>query len=612
MSDSEPSSGLSPRQWGVLIFLAGLLLFLPTVSYEFTYDDSYVILSNPLVQSPALFSHLWLRSYLGGDVQTNMGHWRPLGTTTHAVMWWVFGHCPSVCHLINALIHALNGLLVFGLARRWLRCDRAAGIAGLLFALHPIHIEAVANVIGRAELLVMMFTLLAWRVHLGGRPTPARAASAALLYLCAMLCKESAIPGLGLFVLGDAIMATRRDRAWVRERLPLWLAHLGALVAFLVLRRMVLGIWGAPDIDRMPTNPLSPESALTQWLTAITVLAFHWRLLLWPVALQMDYAHSVFPVVTSPLDPRFIASVIALGALAALAIWAWRRARGVTLGIVIHFTAVSIVSNIVFLTGIMISERGLYLPSLGLCLVAGVGGAALLRRWPSMVWALVALGMALGAQTAAQMRLWSDDLTLFTHVAQRGSNSTMVWANLAAARQRTAIHRGLGVLDQPESRALLLGAIEAADRALEIWPENLDALASRGQAWSLLGEPEPALSDFEAVLEKVPYHGLALRLRLNLARERHELDLIDPLVEAALARNPHCVVALQARARWRLDQRRPEEALEAAEHLVDLLPFSAVAWGFVAEARAALGDAEGAAEARHQVERWHWTIGLGQ
>ncbi|MBN1476879.1 DUF1736 domain-containing protein [Candidatus Sumerlaeota bacterium] len=596
----------------MLIFLVGLLLFLPTVSYEFTYDDSYVIVSNPLVQSPALFPKLWLRSYLGGDVNTNMGHWRPLGASTYAVTWWVFGDRPAVFHLTNALIHALNGLLVFGLARRWLRCDRAAGIAGLLFALHPVHIEAVANVIGRAELLVTLFTLLAWRVHLGGRPTAARALGAAALYLCAMLCKESAVPGLGLFVLGDVIMAPRRDRAWLRERLPLWLAHLGALALFLLLRRAVLGIWGAPGIDRMPTNPLSAESSLTQWLTAITALAFHWRLLLWPVALQFDYAHRAFPAVTSPLDPRFIAAVIALGALAALAIWAWRRARGVTQGIVIHFTAISIVSNIAFLPGVMISERSLYLPSLGLCLMAGVCGEALLRRWPPMIWGLAAVGLALGAQTTVQMRCWSDDLALFTHAAERGSNSTMVWGNLAAARQGAALKRGLQALEEPESRALLLGSIEASDRAIEIWPDNLDALALRGQAWVLLGQTDLAVTDLDSVLERGPHHGRALRLRLNLARERRELDLIDPLVDAALARNPHCVVALQARARWRLDQGRPEEALEAAEHLVELLPFSGVAWGFVAEARAALGDAEGAAEARRQIERWHWTIGLGQ
>jgi tetratricopeptide (TPR) repeat protein len=528
------------------------------------------------------------------------------------VTCWIFGHRPGVFHLTNALVHVLNSLLVFALARRWLRCNRAGGIAGLLFALHPVHIEAVANVIGRAELLVMLFTLLAWRVHLGGRATPARALGAAALYLCAMLCKESAVPGLGLFVLGDVIMTPRRDLAWLRERLPLWLAHLGALALFLFLRWSVLGLWGAPEIDRMPTNPLSRETALTQWLTAITVLAFHWRLLLWPVNLQFDYAHSAFPVVTSPLDPRFIASVIALVALATLAFWAWKRARGITLGIIIHFTAISILSNIVFLPGIMISERSLYLPSLGLCLVAGVAGSALMRRRPPMAWALAAVGVALAIQTTLQMRCWSDDLTLFTRAAERGSNSTMVWGNLAAARQGAAIQRGLQALEEPESRALLLGSIEASDRAREIWPDNLDALALRGQAWLLLSEPDLALSDLESVLERGPHHGLALRLRLNLARDRRELDLIDPLVDAALARNPHCVVALQARARWRLDQGRPEEALEAAEHLVELLPFSAVAWQFAAEARAALGDAEGTAEALRQVERWHWTIGLGQ
>jgi len=136
------------KRW--LIFAVAVALYLPAVRYDFVQDDRVIVVGNPAVHSLSAGVHGFSRPYW--PPPNSGGLYRPLTILSYAVDWWAAGGRPWLFHLMNALWHGLATLLVVLVLVRWLP-ETAALAAGLVFALHPVHVEAVAGIVGRAELL---------------------------------------------------------------------------------------------------------------------------------------------------------------------------------------------------------------------------------------------------------------------------------------------------------------------------------------------------------------------------------------------------------------------------------------------------------------------------
>lgn len=497
---------MSSRGWSRVVVAAATAALLAVAVYAnslangLVYDDLGVISVNRAVRDPLDWRGIVLRpSWFAGESREH----RPLTTWTFALNWAAHGLRPFGYHLANVLGHAGVSALVVLLAVRVGAPLAAAAIAGALFALHPIHTEAVASVVGRAEILAAALALLALlagrQVDRSRRPLLVVGAVAAA-YALALAAKEHVVALLVLVPLADLLLADDGSlRLFLRRlrgrRLALYLA-LGAItLGYLALRRAALGeLIGQGGLAAISfwQNPAASSGWGSRLLTALNVEARAVSLLLIPVGLSADYSYRQIPVLASIAEPGAILGLAMAGALAGLALTFWRRGRRRLLfWLALAWVPYLPVSNLLLPIGTILGERLLYLPSVGFCALVATALAAPRARWPRLATGLVTamLIVTFAVLTWRRNRVWHDDLTLAE-------------ATAAASPESTQAHRFLGVVYAQRGRDA--EALAAYARALAIWPENADALNNMGDILRRRGRTAEARAVFERVTELAP------------------------------------------------------------------------------------------------------------
>lgn len=383
--------------------MAGLLAAIvaaPSIRNGFVADDRWIIAERPLLQHPPSLGAVLEEPYwpvgFGGSL------WRPVVLASYALDYRLGGG-PHWFHAVNVLWAAVATALLTLLACRL--SDPVTGlVTGLLFAVHPVHVEAVANVVGRAELMTAAAYAGALLCALNVERRPAYAIGVALCAAFAIGCKELAATLPAAIVLvcvgrGSSVRSALRPAA--AALLPI----LGYYVAHEWVGAGVLSAGGtAPGLEHL--------SMLQRGWAMLPLTLEWWRLLLFPVHLSADYSPGEVVVSTGFTLWHVVGAVVWL--TAGWAAWRWRKTvPGVTLGLVWMVVTVSPVANVVLPTELLVAERTLYLPSFGVVFAI----ATLSVAWPWPVrqrLALAALVVVLGAgRSIAREGVWHDDETLF-------------------------------------------------------------------------------------------------------------------------------------------------------------------------------------------------------
>jgi hypothetical protein len=370
-----------------------VVVYLGALWNQWAWDDVPIIVYNPLLLSVSAIWRAFVSSYW--PPQMGGGLYRPLTIATYAIDLRV--GAPAWFHAVNLVWHAAASVAVAVLARRW-SGDRAACVAGLLFAVHPVHVEAVANIVGRAELMAAFFALLAVYAALV-RDQPAWSLAA---LACGLLSKENAAVVPGLVAWGWILGLARPSRRRVAVYLASWLA-LG--VAYLAVRWAILHPFA--QIKSLAAAFVG-ASPLEIRLTAVAAFADMARLFVFPLTLRADYSPAERTLVTSLLDGRLALGLVCLAAWVGLVAVAWRRGRKTeAYGLGWIGIALLPVANLFFPIGVLVAERALYLPSAGLALAAGAWLPEVApRRWPLILGVLVVAG---GVRAALRVPVWRDD-----------------------------------------------------------------------------------------------------------------------------------------------------------------------------------------------------------
>ena len=485
------------------LLLAGacLLSYANGLTGAFVYDDKAVVRDNPRIRTPQRVDEIFATQYFGGKRGTGTAY-RPALLLSFAIQWWIHGGDPVPFHVVNLLLHVLVTLL---LARLLLRIDlpppTAIG-AALLFAVHPIHAEAVTSIVGRGETqaaaLVLGFLLLSLR-RIEGRGSRRLALVGALvLYLLANLTKESAAVAPALLFL---LLAWRADgglrarfSAALRRGLPVYLCAAAILGAVFRLRALVLG--GAIKASGTGffelENPLAP---LAPWPRAANACAIFLRSL-WRMAvpLRLSSDESAWSIrVLTPGDVLFWAAPALLLALVVAALVRLRSRSAAALGFLFLCIASLPASNLLFPTGTIFAERLAYLPSAGFCLIAA---SWILGRAPDFAalsrpraGALAAVVLLFAARTLLRNPVWASDEALFTNmvrVSPSSAKSHYDFAYMSAEKGRS----------RP--------ALEHYARAIEIYPGYWDAWAGKGRVERTLGDFAASERSYAESLRLVP------------------------------------------------------------------------------------------------------------
>src|SRR2546422_6736132 len=432
-------------------------------------DDLYIIVWNPLVHSLQGAWRAFAAPYWPPDLGGQM--YRPLPLATFAVDWTLTHGHPVWFHAMNLLWHAGVGVIVTALAfgspspeGRGGQGVRTALAAGLLFAVHPVHVEAVANVIGLGELMAAAGVCLA--VYAAVVRQNVWASGAALVL--GLLSKENAVVAPALIAWAWIIEAAPRPaRRQMAAFVVSWVVIAGA---YLAVRALVLHPYARLQV----TAPVFlGESAFAGRLTALAALGDALRLLVFPLTLRVDYSPAERTIVRALLDGRVVIGLACLALWAGLLVMAWRRQRRVEaygLGwIAIAFLPVS---NLLFSTGVLLAERTLYLPSVGLAFAAG----AALARLPVQRFrvALALIVLAGGIRSGLRTPVWHDDFSVTRSILVDSPGSYRGPARMGAIYQS---HR------QPErALAALRTAARIYDRDPSLFIAGADAALTLGQS----------------------------------------------------------------------------------------------------------------------------------
>jgi len=403
--------------------LLALGAYAQTAGYQFVYDDLHVIQDQVEVHSLAhwralLSKPLWF------------GLFRPVSELSLALDWTVSHGNPGYFHLVNAALHAAVSVLVYLLARGGLGV-LGAGAAALLFAVHPVHVEAVANLVGRAELLAALFTLLAALAYradgrmaaAGERSWRRGAASFGTLIALGMgvASKETALVTPGVLLLVDWLEGERTGESPVvrfRRHWVLWVAGLALSIEWLWVRALVVGGLGG-----VTAPGLQGEGLLGRALAMAPVVLQYLRLFFFPLRLSADYSPDFLPVTPAP-TLRGLAGLIVVVMAAVLAVRARHRAPPIAFGLAWMAGTLLIVSNLIVPSEVLLAERTLYLPSVGAVVLLGWLAAWTEASWRRAGVALAALGVGLGvARTLTRVPVWRDNNRFFPQLVRDAPGS---------------------------------------------------------------------------------------------------------------------------------------------------------------------------------------------
>jgi len=370
------------------VALVAGLTYANAVVNGFTLDDDTVIQKNPLVHHLSAcwraFAHPYWPDHTPG------GQYRPLAIVSFALDWAATAGSAQWMHAVNVVWHIGACLLVWRLLRELL--PRGGALAGALyFAVQPVHVEAIASTVGRCDLMAAVFVLAGVLAHRHGRWT------AVPLYAAAVASKESGAVMLGLVAASDAIFAPAPDgsahapglggvraavhaavRPAARALRRRWRFYAGYLaVAAVYAGALALVFRHRPLVDLAPA--WFHATVMDRWLTEARVVPEYVRLLVAPFELRLEYSPRVIEVAHT-VTPTVALGLALVGLAVICAILAWRRAPAASFGIVWLAIAISPVSNILFASGVVLAERTLYLPSVGMAALVGVGSVWAWRR----------------------------------------------------------------------------------------------------------------------------------------------------------------------------------------------------------------------------------------
>jgi tetratricopeptide (TPR) repeat protein len=480
----------------VLLFIA--LALLPAILYantlpnSFQYDDTFFILSNQYVHDLSGVGHFFVSPRLISNIP--LSGYRPLTMATFALNYALGGDSAVGYHLFNVAIHVLNTLLVYGFSLTLMRAfgiprDRySALVVAFLFACHPINTQPVNYISGRSTLLAGCFALICFLLYAAGRESPGTfqgfvfLAGSLLAYACALCSKEEAVAVPGLLLAYELCrFRLRIDKGAVFRIFFNLLPILVFTIGFIIFVVHILGIVQ----DTQPARGMW-ENLLTQ----SRALFIYLQLIAAPSNLSID--HVVAPS-TSILEPSAMASVVAVVAVLAGSVLVARSVPLVSFGIWWFMLALAPSSTLIALK-LVVNEQRLYLPAIGMMLVAAAGFGTALERAASagekyssraLTCGLAILLIILSALTMKRNTEWRTPLSLWTSALEEYPESGR------ATTQIANIYMGMGRFEE---------ALEAAREAVKIVPDVPEARVTLAMAYSQSGLLKEALAEARAAV----------------------------------------------------------------------------------------------------------------
>ena len=507
----------------LIVFMLGFLLYANTLSHQYVLDDKIVITENEFTKQgfagiPDILTTDVFVGFYGTDKNLVTGkRYRPLSLVTFAIEYELFGKNPFVSHLINVLLYAFTGVLVYLLFLKILP-DRnknttywtTAFLSTAFFVTHPLHTEVVANIKGRDEILTLLGALgalmytLKWLetkklVHLGW---------ASLLLFLGLFAKENAITFLFVIPVTVYFFTSHSLKDNLQSLSPLLLVT----ALYLFIRFSLLGIPDAKDATELMNNPFIYATAAEKYATIFYTFGKYALLLVWPHPLTHDYYPFQIPIINWT-DTRAIVPFLLYCSIAFFGLLGFKNKKPTFYGFLFFLATFSIVSNIIFPIGSFMNERFMYIPSIGFAIFYGVGVSHGLykhlkpnAKFKPLIRGLTIIVLcAFSFKTVSRNFAWKNDLTLSTTDVSVSSNSAK--ANMSAGLSLLTKAQKPGARNRREDLNL---AVSYLYKSLELYPTYIQPMLLMGNAYFELEDYNNSLLFFENCLKIQPNYSFAV------------------------------------------------------------------------------------------------------
>ncbi|XP_035383911.1 protein O-mannosyl-transferase TMTC1 isoform X4 [Electrophorus electricus] len=540
---------------------------------EFVHDDVWAILNNPDVRPGSSLRNIFADDFWGKKMADNTSHksYRPLCVLTFKLNILLGGMTPFYFHMVNVCLHsAVTCLLMHTCEHCVFWSAHQAFLTALLFAVHPIHTEAVSGIVGRADVLASMLFLLAFLSYIRSVPacgtadllpsttSPCFLMLSLFLGTCAMLVKETGVTVFGVCVLYDGLVLCHKplypllSRCRWKEliRISQPFIKRACVVSVYLLLILSARLWlmgGSMPLFSEQDNPASfSPFLLTRFLTYCYLLAFNAWLLLAPVMLCYDWQVGSIPLVESLWDARNIATLVLALCMLALCLHCATslqkmEGREVLVGILFLVFPFIPATNLFFRVGFVVAERVLYMPSMGYCilLVHGLNRlGALVGRWgaAALTVSMLLLVLLFSWKTVQQNEIWLSREALFRSGIQTLPHNAKVHYNYANFLK-----------DRGQNEE----AIHHYKTALRLYPRHASAMNNLG---TLTHSGEEAELYYRKALDINPQHNRALFNLGNLLKSQGKEEEAEGILKESIRFGPQFADAYSSLASLYADQ----------------------------------------------------------
>lgn len=506
----------------VLIFLFSGLLYVSTYSFDYVLDDKIVYTENAYVKEgfsgiKKILSSESFEGYFGEQKNLVAGaRYRPLSIASFAVEFALLGQSEKTSHLINALLYALNCLLLFRIIAflynnhppERSKFLSVAFIATVIFAAHPLHVEVVANVKGRDEILTLLACLGAtyYGIRFLLSDKPIWLLPTFLIFFIGVMTKENTVTFMAILPLIAWYFCKTDFKKIAMVAIP----GIVATLLYLFIRSQVIGhLWDSVAEPDLMNDPFRDMNVNERFATITYTLGLYFKLMFYPHPLTHDYYPYHIPIMNWAKGGTIV-SLLLYAALIGFAIWGFFKKHIVSFCIVFFIATLSITSNVFFSVGTFMNERFVYVSSVGSVLFMGwVLGHYLPSKFGQKgkmisiaLFALFVIGYT--AKTIWRTPAWKDKFSLNAYAIEVSKNSAR-----ANALYATALYEDR-YLKTPSSEretreAYINNAGYYVDRALEIHPKYSSALNLKAgvlaEQYKFTREVKPLLDGFLKLLK---------------------------------------------------------------------------------------------------------------
>uniref|UniRef100_A0A667XJI2 Protein O-mannosyl-transferase TMTC3 n=1 Tax=Myripristis murdjan TaxID=586833 RepID=A0A667XJI2_9TELE len=595
--------------WKEILLLTGLVVgcYWNSLSCGFVFDDVSAILDNKDLRPSTPLRNLFLNDFWGTPMTEERSHksYRPLTVLTFRLNYLFSELSAASYHLLNVVLHAVVCVLFLRVCRLFL--DKTFSlVAALLFAVHPIHTEAVTGVVGRAELLSSIFLLAAFLAYTRSTApdhsivwTPI--ALTVVLVAAATLCKEQGITVIGICCVHEVFVAQGFTLPMLLDTLlqvlrgkdgfPYAVLQTLLKLIVLIISTLLLVIVRVQVIQsQLPVftrfdNPAAVSPTPTRQLTFNYLLPVNAWLLLNPSELCCDWTMGTIPLVESPLDPRNLATLLFYTMLGLLAYHSLRYRHSSAKIVIMALSLIVLpfipASNLFFPVGFVVAERVLYVPSMGFCVLVAHGFRIVSHKghMKKISWLMIGVLLTTHAvKTFNRNWDWESEYTLFTSALKVNKNNAKLWNNVGHALENQNSYEK---------------ALRYFLQATRVQPDDIGAHMNVGRTYKNLNKSKEAEDAYLIAKSLMPqvipgkkyatrvapnhlnvYINLANLIRANDSR----LEEADQLYRQAISMRPDFKQAYISRGELLLKMNKPTEARDAYLRALELDRTNADLW----------------------------------